>query len=284
MKLILLVTATLIAFAANSVLGWVALVDASIDPLSYTTVRVVSAVLALVPMAYLFGGAGQRGTGWAHGSWRSGVALGGYAIAFSFAYLSLSSGTGALILFGAVQVTMLLHGYLNGERLRVFQWVGFCLAVLGIIYLMLPGLEAPDLLGAVLMFGSGVAWGLYSIAGKGARNPLLATSGNFMRAGLLALALCVTMFSKIEISAYGILLAVISGVVTSGMGYAVWYTVLPQLSTTQASVLQLLVPLLAAAGGVVFIGEAVSFRLLMASVMILGGVALSVMISRKSVA
>lgn len=272
-KVLCLTALTLIAFAGNSVLCRLALEGAAIDPYSFTSLRLLGAVMVLVPLSiWIIPGAG---TGWAQGSWRSGFALYAYAAAFSMAYRSLSSGTGALILFGAVQITMLLAAHRQGERMHRSQWTAFAVAIAGIVYLVSPGVSAPDPLGALLMLLSGVAWGVYSIAGKGISSPILVSSGNFLKAAPFALASSVYAFAYVDLSAPGVLLALLSGSVTSGLGYVLWYTTLPKLATTQAAIAQLLVPLLATLGGIVFINERLTLRLAIASALVIGGVAWS---------
>lgn len=278
LEVLFLSALTLIAFAGNSVLCRLALEGGSIDPYSFTTLRVLGAVMTLVPLSCSI--RSTAGTGWAHGSWRSGLALYAYAATFSLAYISLSSGTGALILFGAVQITMLMAAHGHGERMLATQWAGFAVAIAGVIYLVSPGISAPNPMGALLMLISGVAWGLYSIAGKVTPFPTLTTSGNFLRAAPFALASSVFALPHMQVSSQGAALALLSGSITSGLGYVIWYRTLPKLSTTQASIAQLLVPLLATLGGVVFIGETFTRRLAIASVMVLGGIAWS--ITRKT--
>ncbi|MDQ8195545.1 DMT family transporter [Coraliomargarita sp. SDUM461004] len=272
-KVLCLTALTLIAFAGNSVLCRLALEGAAIDPYSFTSLRLLGAVMVLVPLSiWIIPGAG---TGWAQGSWRSGFALYAYAAAFSMAYRSLSSGTGALILFGAVQITMLLAAHRQGERMHRSQWTAFAVAIAGIVYLVSPGVSAPDPLGALLMLISGIAWGAYSIAGRGRSSPILTTSGNFLRAAPFALASSVCAFAHTQLIPQGIALALLSGGLTSGLGYVLWYTALPKLTTTQAAIAQLLVPLLATLGGIVYIDEQFTLRLAIASTLMISGVAWS---------
>jgi len=265
---------TLMAFAANSLLCRLALGGNLIDPVSFTTLRLGSGALALALVSRLV--AGPAASQKSRGSWASGLALFAYAAAFSLAYVSLHAGTGALILFGAVQVTMIGAGLRSGERIGGVQWAGFAAAFCGLIYLVLPGLSAPDPAGALLMALAGVAWGVYSIRGKGAPAPVPMTAGNFLLATPLALLASLLGLASIHLEPLGVLLALVSGALTSGLGYVLWYTVLRSLTTTQASVAQLLVPALAAFGGVVFLSEQVSLRLVWASILILGGVAIVV--------
>lgn len=198
-----------------------------------------------------------------------------YAIPFSFAYTRMSAGTGALILFGAVQVTMLTSAAWAGERLRSMQWVGIVLALVGLIYLVFPGLTAPPLPSAMLMTVAGVSWGIYSLRGRGMTNPLAQTTLNFMRAVPLVLVMNVLAAAQLRVTPQGALLATLSGAVTSGLGYVAWYSALRGLTATRAAVLQLAVPVLAAAGGVIFLMEPISPRLLVSSVVVIGGIALT---------
>jgi drug/metabolite transporter (DMT)-like permease len=199
-----------------------------------------------------------------------------YAAMFSSAYLFLDTGIGALILFAAVQVTMIISGLRSGERPAPVQWLGFVAAMGGLIYLVWPGIAAPSPGGAVLMMLSGIAWGIYSIRGKGVITPVASTAGNFLRAAPLAAMVSVVTFSLLHLETTGIVLALVSGMLTSGLGYVLWYKVLGSLSTTQAAIVQLLVPVLAAFGGVAFLAEPLSLRLAISSVLILGGVVLAV--------
>ena len=274
-RLVFLIALALVAFAGNSVLCRLALGSGSIDPITFTSVRLIGGALFLGVIFFVT--RNQEGSQRPEGSWRSGIVLFVYALAFSLAYLSLSSGTGALILFGAVQVTMLRMALRSGERMQGRQWIGFAVAIAGIVYLVSPGVSAPDFRGALLMILSGAAWGLYSVAGKSVTAPIAMTTGNFMRAAVIAVPTSLIGISTMEFQLHGLILALISGVLTSGLGYVIWYKVLPMLSTTQAAVLQLLVPLLAAFGGVLFIAEAFTLRLTLASLLILGGVVFSLL-------
>ncbi len=269
---IILTACTLVAFAANSLLCRMALGGDLIDPVSFTTLRLVSGALALVFISRLAGETNKP----RQGSWGSGFALFAYAAAFSLAYVSLSTGMGALILFGSVQITMLGAALQGGEKLGPAQWVGSIVAIGGLVYLVLPGISAPDPLGALLMCVSGIAWGMYSIRGKGVTSPVAMTAGNFARAAPMAVVASAVALSWVHLEPVGILLALISGIVTSGLGYVLWYQALRGLTTAQASVVQLMVPVLAAFGGVAFLAEQMSVRLLAASALILGGVALAV--------
>ncbi len=268
---------TLIAFAANSLLCRMALGGNLIDPVSFTTIRLVSGALILIPISkwsrWFSESRHEQAT---RGSWRAAFSLFAYAAAFSLAYISLDAGMGALILFGAVQVTMIAAALRSGESLGPAQWAGSITAIAGLIYLVSPGISAPDPLGAVLMAIAGVAWGVYSVRGKGVASPVLMTAGNFLRAAPMALVASLIAYSWAHWEPAGIFLALVSGTVTSGLGYVLWYRALRGLTTAQASVLQLLVPVIAAFGGVVLLSEDVSMRLVAASVLILGGVAVAV--------
>jgi drug/metabolite transporter (DMT)-like permease len=273
MRTFLLTVATLAAFAANSLLCRMTLGDNLADPLSFTVIRLVSGALILVPIARRSGGAPWRWAG--AGSWPSGVALFIYAIAFSFAYVSLGAGMGALILFGAVQVTMIGTGLASGERPGPAQWTGLVVALVGLAYLVSPGLTAPDLPGAAAMSAAGVAWGVYSLRGRGVAAPASATAGNFVRASLLAAPIGLAALSSWDLHARGAGLAVTSGAVTSGLGYVIWYRALRGLTATTAAIVQLLVPVIAALGGALLLSETISARLVVASGLILSGVALA---------
>jgi len=219
----------------------------------------------------------SRRTHTGRGNWLSASALFVYAAGFSFAYVSLPAATGALLLFGAVQATMIGHGIWAGERLLRLQFVGLVLALGGLVGLLLPGLSAPPLFGSVLMLGAGVAWGVYSLRGKGAGDPTRVTAGNFLRAVPIAAALSVLMYEGASLDSAGFWYAVSSGALASGIGYAIWYTALPALKATNAATVQLSVPVIAALGGILFLGEPVSLRLVLASVAILGGIALVIL-------
>ncbi len=272
--IVVLVAITLVAFAANSLLCRIALDGQLIDPVSFTTVRLVSGALALIPISRLV--AEPKAEEKTKGSWSSGFALFAYAVAFSLAYVSLTTGTGALILFGSVQMTMIGAAIRSNEKLGPPQWIGLAAAMGGLVFLVLPGITAPDPLGASLMCVAGIAWGVYSIRGKGVSAPVSMTAANFARAAPMAILASAVAFSSIQVQPMGVLLALISGVVTSGVGYVLWYKSLRRLTTTQASVVQLLVPVLAAIGGIIFLSENVTERLITASILILGGVALAV--------
>ena len=268
-RVFILTLLTMVAFAANSLLCRAALRDTAIDAASFTSLRLVSGAVVLW-LITLRGRQGRSGTG----NWMSALALFGYAAAFSFAYISLPASTGALLLFGAVQATMIGYGLWKGERFRLIQWAGFGVALAGLVVLLLPGLTAPPLWGAALMLGSGVAWGVYSLRGRGAGHPIRVTAGNFLRTVPITILLSIVMLRHASFDAAGVGYALASGAVTSGLGYAIWYTALPALKATTASTVQLSVPVIAAIGGVILLGEPLTLRLAIATVAILGGIAL----------
>lgn len=270
-RLVALTSLAMIAFASNSLLCRVALKNTGIDAASFTTIRLVSGALMLWLVVRM-----SRATQ-GSGSWLSALALFAYAAGFSFAYVSLPAATGALLLFGAVQATMIGHGIWAGERLRALQLGGLALALGGLVGLLLPGLSAPPLPGALLMLGAGLAWGVYSLRGKGAGDPARVTAGNFLRAVPVAAALSLLLRDGASVDGAGFCYAVASGALASGLGYAVWYTALPALKATNAATVQLSVPVLAAAGGIAFLGEPVTLRLVLASAAILGGIALVIL-------
>jgi drug/metabolite transporter (DMT)-like permease len=259
----------MLAFAGNSLLCRAALKHSGIDASSFTVVRLISGALVLWLLLRLRTG-GMNG----QGSWGSALALFAYAAGFSFAYVSLSAATGALLLFGAVQVTMMGVGLWRGERLRRWQLVGLVLALGGLLGLLLPGLYAPPLLGALLMLGAGAAWGVYSLRGKGAGDPTRVTAGNFARAVPMALVMGLLTLNHATLDGVGVAYALASGALTSGIGYAIWYTALPGLKATHAATIQLSVPVIAALGGIALLGEPLTLRLVLAAITILGGIAL----------
>lgn len=261
----------MLAFAGNSLLCRAALRNTTIDAGSFTVVRLVSGAVVLWLLVRM-----RQGQHVGRGNWWSALALFVYAAGFSYAYVKLSTGTGALLLFGAVQVAMISVGVWRGERLRKDQLLGMLLAFGGLVGLLLPGLSAPPLQGALLMLLAGVAWAVYSLRGKGAGDPIRVTAGNFVRAAVLAvlmgLGLLVMQRSQLDWAGAGY--AVASGALASGMGYAIWYTALPALKATHAATVQLSVPVIAALGGVALLGEPLTWRLMLASLAILGGIAL----------
>lgn len=266
---------TLCAFAANSLLCREALGKRAIDPVSFTTLRLLSGAVFLWFVARWLDPAPPDGDRARPGSLGSALALYGYAIPFSLAYVTLEAGAGALVLFGVVQLTMIAVGLRGGERPRLVQWLGLASAVGGLVYLLLPGLSAPDPLGVALMAVAGVGWGVYSLRGRGQARPIAATAGNFLRAAPFAAvgALVALPFAPVHVEPYGALLAVASGALASGLGYSIWYRALRGHTATTAAVVQLCVPVLAATGGVVLLGEKPSARLALAGMLVLGGVA-----------
>ena len=259
----------MIAFAGNSLLCRLALRHTSIDSASFTSIRIFSGALSLWLIIQL-----RSGTRAAAGSWPSALALFVYAAAFSYAYVSLPAATGALLLFGAVQATMIGYGLRAGETLGMRQSAGLVCAFTGLAGLLLPGLSAPPLPAAALMLGAGVAWGVYSLRGKGTVDPTCVTAGNFLRAAPMAVALSVVTLPWSSLDGSGICYAIASGALASGVGYAIWYTALRGLKATSAASVQLSVPVIAAIGGTIFLGEPITLRLLIASTAILGGIAL----------
>lgn len=278
MTRILVFTAlAMIAFASNSLLCRQALKHTAIDAATFTLVRIVSGAVCLWIIAQL-----RRGRPTSAGSWPSAAALLGYAALFSFAYLQLTAGTGALLLFGAVQATMILWALRSGERMSWPQIAGLVLALAGLIVLVFPGLSAPPLGAAVLMLGAGIAWGIYSLRGKRGGDPLSATAGNFLRAVPMAVLLSVMTLRVARLDLAGVVYAIISGALASGVGYAIWYTALPKLKATGAATVQLSVPVLAAAGGILLLGEPITLRFVLASTAVLGGIALVIVERRRA--
>ena len=267
------------AFATNSVLCRMALRETAIDAASFLTIRLVSGATILLLISRVFG---EKHLAESRGYWASAIMLFLYAAAFSFAYLSLSAGTGALILFGTVQATMIFSALRSGERPYALEWIGLFLALVGLVYLVFPGLMTPSAMGSVFMVVAGISWGMYSLRGRGTIDPLADTTNSFVRSLPLVVGVSLISFQNSHLSAKGILLAVLSGALASGVGYATWYAALRGLTTTQAATVQLLVPVLAALGGVIFLSENISIRLLLAAIMILGGVGLAVTGRRQS--
>ncbi len=267
-SLVLLTSLAMLGFAANSVLCRMALDSTHIDAASFTAIRLAAAALVLWLLLRLRGGASLR----VAGNWISAVALFVYAAAFSLAYRELSTGTGALLLFGAVQLTMMVIAFARGERLDALQATGYALAIGGVAFLLLPGVTAPALKEALMMLVAGMAWGIYTLRGQGSGDATATTAGNFMRTLPLAAAMMLMMHAGIRLDARGVALAIASGAIASGIGYALWYSVLPQLSATRSATVQLSVPLLAAAGGIALMAEPITPRLSIAALAILGGI------------
>lgn len=277
-RLFILTLLAMIAFASNSLLCRLALKQTSIDAASLTFIRIFSGAVAL----WLIMSMRQRADrAPLQGNWLSALALFVYAAAFSFAYITLSVATGALLLFGAVQATMIFWGLRKGEPLHVRQLFGLTVALAGLIALLLPGLSAPPLGGAILMLGAGVAWGIYSLRGRGTSDAIGATAGNFLRAVPFAVVLSIAFIPRMRVDAAGITYAILSGAIASGVGYVIWYTTLPSLKAATAASVQLAVPVLTAAGGILLLGEPLTARFLLASTAVLGGIALVVMAPRR---
>ncbi|MCZ6641509.1 MAG: DMT family transporter [Gammaproteobacteria bacterium] len=266
----LLTVIAMFAFAANSLLCRLALADGLMDAATFTSVRIIAGAVTLGLIVLFRQGTRERQAA----NWRSIVVLFAYMIFFSFAYLSLSAGTGALLLFGAVQLTMFVVALREGEKFPLLSWGGFALAALGLIYLLLPGVTAPDPFGAILMIVAGIAWGFYSLLGRNVPDPLEATAKNFIYSVPFVLVVSLVFLSEFSISYDGLFLAIASGAITSGCGYVVWYAALSGLTATRAATVQLSVPVIAAFGGVLLLSELVTMRLLLASIAILGGVAI----------
>lgn len=278
MKIVLSTALALIAFAGNSVLCRLALGGERIDAASFTAIRLLSGIVVLLLIVSL---SQRKGTQVSRGSWKAALFLFLYAITFSYAYMTLDTGTGALILFGAVQVSMMLFSFLSGDRFHPIEWLGLIMAFTGFVYLMLPGVSAPSLTGFILMSVAGIAWGAYTLLGRGAKNPLSVTNDNFLRTLPFTLILLALTLNTQHLSFQGVLLAVLSGGVMSGIGYALWYMALSGLSAIRAAILQLLVPIIAALGGILFAGETLSGRLVLSSLMILGGIWVVIMGKRR---
>lgn len=274
-RLAILTLLTMTAFAANPILCRMALKATAIDPATFTLIRLVSGATTLWLVVRV-----RTGGNPIAGNWRSAFSLFAYAAAFSFAYVSLSAGTGTLILFGTVQATMILYGLLLGERFTLQQSAGLLLALGGLVALLLPGVTAPPWGGAALMAAAGIAWGIYSLLGRSGVHPIETTAGNFLRASGIGVLLSAIALGLFAWDARGALLAVLSGSVASGLGYAIWYTVLPALRATHAATVQLSVPVIAALAGVLLLDEHLTPRLVLCSIAILGGIAL-VLHSRK---
>lgn len=272
--LALLTALAMLAFAGNSLLCRAALRNSELDPSSFTAIRLISGALTLALLVVL------RRQGPLRGDWLSALALFVYAAAFSFAYIELDAGSGALVLFGAVQASMIGYGWLRGERLSGLQWLGLGLAIGGLVYLLLPGASAPPLLSGGLMIIAGIAWAAYSLRGRGTQDPLAATAGNFLRSLPALLPLAWLFHEQLSWDSRGALYAVASGALASGVGYAIWYAALPHLRALQAASVQLSVPVIAALMGAAVLGERIDPRLALASLAVLGGIAL-ILLSRN---
>jgi drug/metabolite transporter (DMT)-like permease len=269
LKTSLLTGLALIAFAANSVLCRLALANGNIDASSFTGIRLLSGAIALLLILSIKGN--KQGVS-SKGSWTSSFTLFLYAITFSYAYLSLDTGTGALILFGSVQITMILLSIISGTRLHIIEWSGFFIAFTGLVYLVIPSITTPSVSGFILMTVSGMSWAIYSLRGRGSKNPLMDTTYNFLRTIPFITLLAIFTMPNINYSSQGIILALLSGAITSGVGYTIWYIALRSLSSIQAAVLQLSVSIIAAIGGVIFLSETITSRLVISAVIVLGGI------------
>ena len=272
-KTLLLTTLALLAFAGNSVLSRLALNDNVIDAASFTSIRLFSGIVFLL---FLVTVSRKTNVDLKKGSWLSSLFLFLYALSFSYAYITLDTGTGALILFGTVQVTMIVYGFIKGNKLQLIEWAGLCIAFLGLIILLLPSATTPSFSGFLLMAISGIAWGFYTLAGKGSTTPLLDTTNNFLRTFpfiiIFLISVMILNLESFQLSKQGVVLAIVSGAISSGLGYAIWYSALAGLSGTQAAIIQLSVPIIAAFGGVIFSNEIITQQLTLSSLLVLGGV------------
>ena len=278
LRIILITLLSLLAFAANSLITRFALQETSIDETSFIMLRVVSGALFL--WLYLRFKKNNKA-----GTWLAAFSLFIYAVSFTYGYGLIAAGTGALLLFGSVQVTMTIAGYREGERLNVIQIAGFILAIIGLVILMLPGIRSPSIIGALLMCISGVAWGIYTLQGRGATNPAATTAGNFIKATPMAILLWLIVYlstnDTINLVSDGIIYALLSGIITSGIGYIIWYSVLPELKAIQAAIVQLSVPLLVTLAGALLLNETITIRVVLASTAILLGTVLVLIFKKK---
>ncbi len=279
MKTVFWISLTLVFFASNSVLCRLALATHSIDASTFTVIRLFSGAVVLNLLNYVLSGKKTAFTG----KGVSGIFLLLYALLFSLAYVRLTAATGALILFGCVQITMIGWTIAKGSGPTKNEWLGILLAVAGLVYLLAPGLKRPDPLGALLMAVSGVGWGAYSILGKGSKNPVSNTAGNFFLSALFSLPLLGFIYLGHHFSPAGFAFAALSGAVSSGIGYSIWYTILPTIKSTQAAIVQLLVPAIAALLGALLLHEAIPARLILAGGVIASGVLVAVFKPMKSV-
>jgi len=280
LKVFLLTIFALTAFAFNSILCRLALGTQAIDASSFTAIRLFSGAVTLLIILSI--SSKTRSKDLKRGNWVSAFFLFGYAICFSFAYVGLTTATGALILFGMVQATMIISALVSGERPKILEWLGLILSLAGLVYLVLPGLESPPIISSILMMLAGIAWGFYTLRGKSSENPLAETAGNFARTIPFVILATLPFVYRLNISPKGILFAVLSGAIASGIGYSVWYAALKYHTATRAAILQLSVPVIAAVGGLLFLAEAISLHLMFASVMILGGIGLVISTKKKS--
>ncbi|PKI13512.1 DMT family transporter [Colwellia sp. 12G3] len=280
--IILITLLSLVAFAANSLITRFALEKTSIDEASFIMIRVVSGALFL----WLYLTFKNNNKAYKAGTWLAAFALFIYAVSFTYGYGLIAAGTGALLLFGAVQITMTIVGYREGERLNIIQMAGFVLALIGLVILMLPGISSPSFMGAFLMCISGVAWSIYTLQGRGASDPAATTAGNFIKAAPMAILLWFIVYlstnNTINLATDGVIYALLSGIITSGIGYIIWYSVLPELKATQAAIVQLSVPLLVTLAGAIILNEAITMRIILASTAILLGTILVLTFKKPS--
>lgn len=277
-KTIIYTILALVAFAANSVICRLALKNDAIDPGMFTSIRLSSGAVVLIILVFL---SKHRKIEKSKGSWFSAAMLFMYAAAFSYAYVSLETGMGALIVFGVVQITMISYSLISGYRMKPLEWFGIVMALAGFLYLLLPGASAPSLIGFLLMTLSGIGWGIYSLRGKNSNHPLVDTAYNFLRSLPFLIILSYFMFRESSFTTEGLLLALLSGAVTSGIGYTIWYMALRGLNSIQASIVQLLVPVLAIIGGVIVSSELIHTRIVVSSILILGGIFLLIFFKKK---
>ena len=280
MRTAVFTTLALVAFAGNSLLCRMALGPSAIDAASFSAIRIISGAICL----WLITVVTQRGSVWTQGSWLSAVILFVYAIPFSYAYGLLTAGTGALILFGTVQVTMIGGALVEGERPHARQWIGLLVAIAGLVYLLFPGIASPSPIGAGLMTIAGVGWALYSIQGRGAVDPVAQNGGNFVRTLPLLIIVSVLALRLQHVETRGAILAILSGAVTTGLGYAVWYSALRGLTATRAALVQLLVPVITVTGGVIFLREPISSRVVLSAAIVIGGIALALTADERTAA
>ncbi|MEY8253047.1 MAG: DMT family transporter [Colwellia sp.] len=271
LRIILITLLSLSAFAANSLITRFALEKTAIDEASFTMLRILSGALFL----WLYLTFKKNNQVYKAGTWLAALSLFIYAVSFTYGYGLIAAGTGALLLFGSVQITMTIAGYREGERLNAIQLIGFVLALAGLVILMLPGISAPSFIGAFLMCVSGVAWSIYTLQGRGKTNPAASTAGNFIKAAPMAILLWLIVYlstnNTINLANIGVVYALLSGIVTSGIGYIIWYSVLPELKATQAAIVQLSVPLLVTLAGALLLNETITIRVVFASMTILIG-------------
>ncbi len=271
MRTALLAAAAMVGFAANSLLSRAALRGNEIDAASFTAIRLATGAVVLALLVL-----GRRGSFRGAGSWRSAAALAGYAVAFTFAYRELGAGAGALILFGTVQLTMITGGLLGGDRPTAAQWIGWAVALAGLVVINAPGIDPPPVRGAALMIVAGIGWGIYSLRGRGVARPLATTADNFVRTVPIAIVLIlVAQLTGARASARGIVLAAASGGLASGLGYSLWYAAVPVLGATRAAAIQLSVPVLTAAAAMLLFGEVLRPGLAIGGAAIVCGLALA---------